>query len=133
MNCINAYNTYIHILYLITMDTTGELPVESNYGVGDTSPEFADIKEWYLRGITLKRRDEHEEDSNTESSDSDHEESGDKMVKSGYNAFMQWDGTLKQKVELRKKYGIQVVLWMFKCVELVSWFVGNIPIFYNWK
>lgn len=44
----------------------------------------------------------------------------DRMVRTGYNAFMQWDGQLKKKVGLRKtKYAVQTLLWFLKAVELL--------------
>jgi len=43
----------------------------------------------------------------------------ERMVRIGYDAFMQWDGQLKKKVGQRKtKYAVQTVLWCLKAVEL---------------
>ena len=44
----------------------------------------------------------------------------ERMVRIGYDAFMQWDGKLKKKVGLRKtKYAVQTLLWCLKTIELV--------------
>lgn len=44
----------------------------------------------------------------------------ERMVCTGYDAFMQWDGQLKKKVGLRKtKYAVHMLLWCLKAIELL--------------
>ena len=44
----------------------------------------------------------------------------ERMVRTGYDVFMPWDGQLKKKVGLRKtKYAVQTLLWCLKAVELL--------------
>lgn len=48
----------------------------------------------------------------------------ERMVCTGYDAFMRWDGQLKKEVGLRKtKYAVQTLLWYLKVVELLIDFI----------
>lgn len=52
------------------------------------------------------------------------------MVKKGYDAFMNWDGTYKKKVGVRKtKIIMQCIVWVLKIMEMCIGFVKNMFLF----